>query len=364
MENPFWDEIAKFLSKHIGTLEDQLDDDPFLEILASKQGIAKQLRENSRLNKVTESHKQKSMFSLMEKSYEMNVEKISSSLTSRSYETRGGSNSSGGVNPLILYQLVDSCVPSGGFAHSNTLEAAHQLHLLECKKSSWTASLYGHIWDVTLTTVTSTIPFLISSCSLFRNHYYNNGETNSKNDTGRKLQVDSSIVDEWEEIDRQLRATITSHVACRASTTQGSGMLRAFAAAFPNIAPVVKALKKRTLRVDSTLSDCTGHAATCFGAVCGTIGIDEETCSSMFLYTTVRDMVNAAVRMNLIGPLEGGRLTNDLCNDVEKLVVRQIGPRLSCRTAELDTAFAHQVCPLVEILSNAHDRLYTRLFNS
>ena len=182
---------------------------------------------------------------------------------------------------------------------------------------------------------------------------------------------------------------MTSHVASRASSTQGSGMLRAFSHAFPHMALVIKAMKRRVLRVDASLANCTGHAATCFGAVCGLLGIDEETCASMFLYTCARDMVNAAIRMNLIGPLEGGYVTNQLCQAIEDLIKTQLVPHLrlpltldvSTSTSEsaqiptatpvshpymniMDISSAHQVCPLLEILSNAHDRLYTRLFNS
>jgi urease accessory protein UreF len=73
--------------------------------------------------------------------------------------------------------------------------------------------------------------------------------------------------------------------------------------------------------------------------------------------------------MNLIGPIEGGRLTHDLCLAVEKLVAENLANRFEenntgSGNGELDVEFAHQVCPLIEILSNAHDRLYTRLFNS
>lgn len=180
----------------------------------------------------------------------------------------------------------------------------------------------------------------------------------------------------WEQLDFELRATMNSHVACRASTTQGSGMLRAFSAAFPAISPVIKVLRRRIVKmmpIQISQADSSGHAATCFGAVCGLLDINHETCVSMFLYTTARDMVNAAVRMNLIGPLEGGYVTNELCGGVNKLIEMFLDKIVqNCQdevtsttgTTTASTHVAHQVAPLVEVLSNAHDRLYTRLFNS
>eukprot|EP00957_Ditylum_brightwellii_P204394 15339060-Ditylum_brightwellii.AAC.1 len=111
-----------------------------------------------------------------------------------------------------------------------------------------------------------------------------------------------------------------------------------------------------------------GHSATCFGAVRGLLGMDDKSCASMFLYTTARDMINAAVHMNIVGPLVGGRLTNEDCVHLEDWIVTQhFGKeegeeeRSHCL---YDTKENHQVAPLVEILVSVQDRLYTQLFNS
>lgn len=401
---------AQFLSKHIGTLGGHLDDDPFLEILVSKQGFvgsaqckAGPEKGNSHPEKEPMSEGEKFPMGLIANSYKTlaSVPKVlANDNPSPDPLTRSGTSKNDGgysIRPLTLYQLIDSCVPSGGFAHSNTLEAAYQLHLLDSSgSSSWTHSLSNHIWDVVLNTVTSSLPFLLSSCRLFRNHGGNDDNAtmsslNTKDDKNannrQQLPMDSfCAIAQWEKLDAMLRASTTSHVASRASSTQGSGMLRAFASSFYEISPILKALKRCALKVHNSLADFTGHGATCFGAVCGLLNIDDETCCSMFLYTVLRDMVNAAVRMNLVGPLEGGRLIHDLCTAVEILIRDELShgfgfqvknakenhhtTRLSeydcfCTTQQpWDVECAHQVCPLIEILSNAHDRLYTRLFNS
>ncbi len=51
--------------------------------------------------------------------------------------------------------------------------------------------------------------------------------------------------------------------------------------------------------------------------------------SIVYTRTCARDVVNAAVRMNLIEPLEGGRLMNELCTSIEELVQLQLVPRLT-----------------------------------
>jgi urease accessory protein len=292
---------------------------------------------------------------------------MKNSFTPKTVPSEGVQQTSSGIgkiSPLTLYQLIDSCVPSGGFAHSNTLEVAHQLNLLKCIHSSWTESLREHCFDVLLQTFTTTVPFLLEACNLFRTHYHK-GQVSK---TSEELQPPTKeILRRWETLDVELRATISSHVASRASTTQGSGLLRAFSASFSDIAPVIKALRRQIIIMSpSQTSDCCGHAATCFGAVCGLLDVNNETCVSMFLYTTARDMVNAAVRMNLVGPLEGGFVTNELCTGIDELIQTHLIDLVDCEDTNqlVNTNIAHQVAPLIEVLSNAHDRLYTRLFNS
>ena len=246
------------------------------------------------------------------------------------------------VPSICLYQLVDSSAPTGGFAHSNTLEAACQLHFIN---EHYT--LLGHTWEVLLQTTTTMIPFLVRSCELFQQ-----AEMNTNWD---------AQLDRWEKLDHDLTATLTSHVSRRASSVQGSGILRAYSGAFPQIAPMIKSFKSRIVTPsDSLLARNRGQSATCFGAVCGLLHISPDQSAAMFLYTVARDLINAGVRMNLVGPIEGGYLINVLCSRISVVLERFFERRCSA----LEPCSAHQVAPLLEILANAHDRLYSRLFNS
>lgn len=213
-----------------------------------------------------------------------------------------------------------------------------------------------------LQTCTSLLPFLVSSNNIF--HRYQTGKDCT------------ALVSEWAYLDSILSATMTSHVSRRASTAQGSGMLRAYIKTFPCISQPLQQIKKTVLRATIASRDnfssfgVCGHAVTCFGAVCGLLGIDIKTSCTMFLYTNTRDMINAAVRMNLTGPLEAGGMINNICAQLEKLILDMSlttivgGYENIQHTFDFDLCSIHQISPLLEILSNAHDRLYTRLFNS
>ncbi len=232
---------------------------------------------------------------------------------------------------LTLFQLIDSCAPTGGFAHSNTLETAFQLGWI-----STSTELQHYIWNVLLQTVTSQLPFVHTICQFI--------SASSKDD----------LVEKFCKVDAYLTTTMTSHVARRASMVQGSGMFRVFSTTFPEqLKPTISILKKRILSSNNPM--VCGHAATCWGCICGLLRISPETCMYMYLYTATRDMINAAIRMNIIGPMEGSYLTNQLCQKLPTLLQHPLNTSLDS---------VHQVAPLIDILSNAHDRLYTRLFNS
>lgn len=166
---------------------------------------------------------------------------------------------------------------------------------------------------------------------------------------------------QWADIDRQLAANITCPVTRRASTTQGTSLLRAAAAAFPDVAVAIKALKATVMAAippggaDRSAALSQGHLATCHGAVCGLLGLSVSQTRVMFLFITMRDMVSAAVRLNVVGPLRGGALQHTLSTRV---------PALVARTRALAVQQSCQVVPLLSIIAGAHDRLYSRMFNS
>lgn len=337
------EQVAHLLSQFIGDLDGHLEDDPFMDILSTHQILN---THSPTLHTKKSANQTLSSGLLNPSSYVDEVMEVDHVV-----DTSNGNPCT--VPSICLHQLVDSCSPTGGFAHSNTLEAAFQLHFIDDHYP-----LLHHAWDVLIQTTTTMIPFLIQSCELFQKSMGNNCNANTWDD----------LVDAWDVLDRDLSVTLTSQVSRRASCSQGSGILRTFGGVYSQIRSQVESLRSRICTAPST-SGNRGHAATCFGAVCGLLGVSSNQAANMFLYTVTRDIINAGVRMNLIGPIEGGHHIHILCIRLS-LILDQIcfGTHLlGCKSIPskvLKPRDAYQVAPLLEILANAHDRLYSRLFNS
>jgi urease accessory protein len=101
-----------------------------------------------------------------------------------------------------------------------------------------------------------------------------------------------------------------------------------------------------------------GHQAALFGWVCRSLGVGLETTERMFMYLMLRDMMAAATRLGILGPMHAVRIQMSLYGCVEGLLRgRGLG------TSPVTGAVA-QNNPLLDILQGTHEKLYSRLFNS
>jgi urease accessory protein len=97
------------------------------------------------------------------------------------------------------------------------------------------------------------------------------------------------------------------------------------------------------------------HHAPVFGAICGALGASTRDAAAGFLHGAARNILSAAVRLGLAGPLEAQRLLATRAGLLDHVA----------RSAESrGPSDAAQTMPLVEIYAGLHDRLDGRMFQS
>jgi urease accessory protein len=209
-----------------------------------------------------------------------------------------------------VLQIVDSAFPSGGFAHSNGLEAAMRLGEMD----DLDAFVDSAVWQAGR----GALPFVASA-----------------HDDPSRLA----------ELDALCDAMLVNPVANRASRSQG----RAFAATCARVFDLVEvdeACRARTLRV---------HLAPAFGALMRALEISKRDALDVHLHGALRAVTSAAVRLGLVGPNEAQRMIDARASLLERVV-------LAC--GDLRAEEAAQAAPVLDLIATAHDRLDVKMFVS
>ena len=216
----------------------------------------------------------------------------------------------------LLLQLADSAFPTGGFAHSGGLEAAWQ-HGAVRNRADLIQFLEGAIGQC----ARGALPFAAAAFD---------GELS------------------FAELDETCDAFTTNHVANRASRAQGRAFLGIAATAFQNGS--VHALREQVRN-----EHLPGHFAVVFGRSLRDLQFGRMETLRLFLFTQLRGWVSSAVRLNIVGPMEGQALQWRLAPCAEQQLLAN---------ADLPLERAAQTAPLLEIFQGTQDRLYSRLFQS
>ncbi|MBK8695652.1 MAG: urease accessory protein UreF [Deltaproteobacteria bacterium] len=220
-----------------------------------------------------------------------------------------------GASRWRVWQLVDSALPTGGFAHSGALEAMAQLSLVG--GSAGVRRMIGEaLWQAGY----GVLPFVKAA-----------------HETPGALS----------ELDGLCDVFMASHVANRASRAQERALLDAGARIFPDD---LGALRERARRERLAL-----HLGPSAGVTLGALGFGREESQAVVLHWTLRGVSSAAVRLGLIGPFEAQRLQAD-AEETQAAVLARCGA--------LGVDDAAQTAPLVEAAGMGHDALYSRLFQS
>lgn len=219
----------------------------------------------------------------------------------------------------LVWQLIDSAFPTGGFAHSVGLEAAWQhgevrgrAELLAFAEAS--LDQLGH----------AALPFATAA--------YDNPE--------RLLGLD-----------RLCEVFTTNHVANRASRAQGWALLSAVERIF-SMRPASGGGTNGAAKIPAPQF---AHYAPVFGSCLQRLGVSRELTMRMFCFNHLRGVFAAAVRLNIIGPMEAQALQH------------QLGPAMTAMLAaceSLPPEAVAQTAPLLDLWQGAQDRLYSRLFQS
>eukprot|EP00250_Pteridium_aquilinum_P009778 c18930_g1_i2 orf=313-1038(-) len=239
-------------------------------------------------------------------------------------------SSVGEVTPWSLWQMLDSILPTGGFAHSLGLEAAVQLGHV-CDNSSLRRFASASL----LNTASFLLPFVFAASSC-------------------------PSIDQWKLLDMTLHASFSNKVARRSSIAQGAALLRVTTCVFAEF-PQLQEMKalSRSLQdahdVDVHAMPIHIHHAPLFGILFGLLQIDPMTAQRAFLFVCLRDLLSAATRLNIVGPLEAAQMQHILASEAESLLLKY-----GSRPIE----DAHQAAPTIDVIQGVHDNLLSRLFRS
>ena len=225
----------------------------------------------------------------------------------------------------LLWQLADSAFPTGGFAHSAGLEAAWQHGEVKNRGeliSYVEAGLHqlGH----------AALPFVMAA---------------------------HSEPERLEEFDDLCDAFTTNHVANRASRAQGKAFLTAVQRVFTvgqasRLSPSGNSSDMETGRMPVLRFN---HLTCVFGVAMRQLGVPRETTARLFFFNNLRSVMAAAVRLNIVGPMEAQAIQHQLSSTAEDVLK-------SCASLTLDDMA--QTSPLLDLWQGAQDRLYSRLFQS
>lgn len=214
-----------------------------------------------------------------------------------------------------LWQLVDSAFPTGGFAHSSGLEAARQAGQVRGEED-----LLEFAQVAMQQSVDTVLPYATAV-------YHN--------------------PDLLHEADLHCDAFLVNPVANRASRAQGNGLMVATASAFPD--PGFAELKKTARQ-----QQWPGHMAPLYGWMLQRLQLPLPDMRRSLLFVTLRTVLSASIRLNIVGPLRSQALQHELASVAEQLLNRE--PKHYYQIA--------QTTPVLDAWQSSHDRLYSRLFHS
>jgi urease accessory protein len=214
----------------------------------------------------------------------------------------------------LAWQVVDSAFPTGVFAHSWGLEAAWQQGEVP-NVEALDRFLHASVQQ----TAHGALPLMAAA---YR------------------------APDRWPALDELADAFLTNTVANRASRVQGRTLVSTAARVWPSDAMAA---------LVTAAENACAHVAPLSGVVYRSIGLPLETARMATLFGTTRGVLSAAVRLGIVGSYHAQRMLGAAGRDL---------PLLLESSGALEAEDVCQTAPVLDLLQAAHDRLYSRLFQS
>ena len=107
--------------------------------------------------------------------------------------------------------------------------------------------------------------------------------------------------------------------------------------------------------LEDRVAALNGHHAPVFGAALSLLGLPLRTVQQLFLYSSLRGLTSAAVRLGIVGTYAAQRLQVECAGELDLILER-------CE--DLRDPDVAQTAPILDLLQAGHDRLYSRLFQS
>ena len=282
------------------------------------------------------------------------------------------------------YMLADSAMPTGSFAHSAGLEAAAQLGLLDNNDDvennhNKQEEIARFIQAATRSNVQLTTPFLIAGHNLYTNgmnQHHPNSSSSKEGDSTSSLMM---MVKEWKHLNRQAHAILcTNALGCAASLDQGKSLARVakqWLSSNENTAAAAKNNRTSSsenddsLRLLEEMASESHHIGPVLGVVGAKLGLSEQEVCELFAYCVARDMVSAAVRLSLVGPLASVKLLHS----VQQAAVAGMETSRTAMIERSTTGDYHKTnlldvaatcSPVIEAIHPCHELLQVRLFRT
>ncbi|GAB3576706.1 urease accessory protein UreF [Hymenobacter daeguensis] len=218
-----------------------------------------------------------------------------------------------------LLHLVDSAIPTGSFAYSYGLESGITFGLVNTP-----FALRNYLYSYLQQAGSAELPFIHSTFHL------------------------TEKSPEFQTVAEEYDAQLLVPGLAKASAAQGRSWLKLLATFYPEA-------ELETITQWFSSQNIPPHFTLVFTLALQRVGFGLEELQAMYLHMLLRDQLSAAIRLGLLGPLEGHRLQHDFYAVFEHILAAQAGKGYAGATR---SAF------LLEVAQVLHEDIYSKLFQN